>query len=188
MSGIRCSRSAGAVNQSAIAPCSQPQPKNRRFSQRLLRPVRHILQAPQGSVGSSVTRSPGARSPTSGPRAVTTPTTSWPGRYGSGTNGWCPAAAWVSEPQTPASTVRTSTSPAPGRGTSAATTSMRPGLTTTRRIGLVGVLVTVPPRSTSGGGHRPGEPSQARPGGAPAPQAVGTQTRIAPSARLPQAK
>src|SRR3954469_20374832 len=62
------------------------------------------------------------------------PTTSCPGTYGSEIHGWSPAAACVSEPHTPASTDRTSTSPAPGCGASAFTTSIRPVETTTRRI------------------------------------------------------
>src|SRR5438270_1975899 len=45
-----------------------------------------------------------------------------------------PAAACVSDPQTPATTTLTSTSPGPGRGTSAWTTSIPPGDTTARRM------------------------------------------------------
>ena len=86
-SGMTCRRLLGMVKKSAMPPCSYPQPKNRRFSHRLLRPVVHILQSQHGSVGSTVTRSPAATPATSAPTALTTPTTSWPGKYGSGTNG-----------------------------------------------------------------------------------------------------
>jgi hypothetical protein len=51
----RVDRSAGTVKKSAVPPSFHPQPKNSRFSQRLARPLVHILQCPQGGVGSTVT-------------------------------------------------------------------------------------------------------------------------------------
>src|SRR3954453_7226263 len=71
---------------------------------------------------------------TPAPVPATTPTTSCPGTYGREIHGWSPAAACVSEPHTPARTDRTSTSPGPGCGMAARTTSIRPVETTTRRI------------------------------------------------------
>src|SRR3954463_15373681 len=80
---------------------------------------------------------------TPAPVPATTPTTSCPGTYGREIHGWSPAAACVSEPHTPASTDRTSTSPEPGRGTSTRVTSIRPAETTTWRITGAGVSCAV---------------------------------------------
>ena len=73
-----------------------------------------------------MTRWPGVR-PAAEPAVSMTPTTSWPGRYGSGTNGWRPWAACRSDPHTPATSVRTRASSGPGAGMSAASTAIRPG-------------------------------------------------------------
>ncbi len=107
---------------------------------------------------------------------ATTPHTSWPGAYGSVTNGCRPCHACVSDPQTPATTVRTSTSPGPGAGVGASVTSTPPVVTTIRRIVAGTVRVSMGPnlRAGRGGrecGHRsrpPPPPRRATPPGGPA--------------------
>ena len=81
------------------------------------------LARPAGQVG--LHDDPLSRRAPGGPSM--TPTTSWPGRYGSETNGWRPWAACRSDPHTPATSVRTRASSGPGAGMSAASTAIRPG-------------------------------------------------------------
>jgi hypothetical protein len=64
------------------------------------------------------------------------PTTSCPGAYGGCTLGCRPRRAWVSEPQTPATTIRSWASPGPGSGVSTSTIRTPSGSTTTRIMGL----------------------------------------------------
>src|SRR5262249_9590975 len=73
------------------------------------------------------TRSPSLTWPASAPTAITWPTPSWPGMNGRwGFTGQSPSAACKSVWQTPQASILTSTSWAPGRGTS--TSSIASGL------------------------------------------------------------
>src|SRR5262249_18477469 len=73
------------------------------------------------------TRSPSLTWPASAPTAITWPTPSWPGMNGGrGFTGQSPSAACKSVWQTPQASILTSTSWAPGRGTS--TSSIASGL------------------------------------------------------------
>src|SRR3954451_3241165 len=83
------------------------------------------LQAPHAKPSHAMaTRSPTARSSTSGPSFSTIPTPSWPGMNGGvGFTGPSPWAAWVSVWDRALGSKRTSTSPGPASGTGTSVTS-----------------------------------------------------------------
>lgn len=96
---------ADATTYVAMPPGSAPegsQPIQARLWQALVRPARQLTHSPQPTFGLTTARRPTSAGSTPGPAVSTTPTISCPGRYGGGSSGWCPATAWVSEPQIPA--------------------------------------------------------------------------------------
>ena len=126
--------------------------------------------------------------PTPEPARSTTPTSSWPGWYGRGTQGCRPWAAWTSEPQMPATSRRTSAFPAPGTGSGTTSIPISPvAPTTTWRVPLLLILepsVPVPvPQSRSAIDRIQGDPSEQALGvrsvevALPRPQSVGRSRR-----------